>query len=513
MVASKPLNGQPPPAIKDPWIGNPIDAFILATLQKQGLQPSPQADRVSLIRRVYLDLIGLPPTAEQIEQFVADTDPGAYEHMVDELLDSPRYGERWARHWLDVIRFAETDGFEMNTERPNAYRFRDYLIRALNEDRPWDQMIVDQLAGDASGEDAATGFIVGGPVDRVKSPNVLLSRTQRQDELADMISTTSTAFLGLTVGCAKCHDHKFDPIPQRDFYSFQAVFAGVEHQEREVRISDPEDKSPAGKSYRVYAGGFVQPGPSYRLYRGDPMQPREQVVAEGLTALRPLIGSLDLKADSPEQARRLALARWIAQPKNPLTARVIVNRLWHYHFGTGIVASPSDFGRMGTPPTHPELLDWLAGELVREGWRLKTPIHPLDSSSPTPIVRRRTPAIRARPGRRRRMPLAVALSSAPHRGGGDPRFDPAEQRRARSDDVRARLQCLRAQQQLRAALRAQGKMGTGRVATDGLHDQGSPRAGSRVRRVRRSGCRPGMPQAQPLDNAATSVQHAQQQLS
>jgi len=534
----QPVKDISPPAIKDPWVAGPIDAFILDKLRASGLKPSPRADRVSLIRRLFLDTLGLPPTPEEIDHFVHDKDPQAYSRLVDEVLGSPRYGERWARHWLDVIRFADTDGFETNVERSGSYHYRDYLIRALNADRPWDRMIVEQLAGDAVGEDAATGFIVGGAADRVKSPNELLTRTQRQDELADMIGTTGTSLLGLTVGCARCHDHKFDPIPQRDYYSLQAVFAGVLHEERPLRFVDGKavegthlmagrgdgkrppvnarrnderfaatpakvirftiaatsdgaepcvdelevyaaggggqamnvalasagGKASSSGNYEgnprhklehvndgqygndrswisnergrgwvqielsqtmlidhivwgrdrqekfrdrlpidykievlhepdrwqkvvssddreayaaplplpsVYGGRLVQPGPTYRLNRGDPMQPREQVAAEGLTALTPVLGSLDQKADSPEQQRRLALAHWIARPDNPLTARVIVNRLWHYHFGAGIVASPSDFGRMGSPPTHSELLDWLAAELVRGGWRLK----------------------------------------------------------------------------------------------------------------------------------------------
>jgi hypothetical protein len=552
----QPVKTVTPPKSQDPWAAAPIDAFILDKLRANGLGPSPPADRTSLIRRLFLDAVGLPPTSEQVDRFVRNANPEAYRRLVDEVLASPRYGERWARHWLDVIRFAETDGFEMNTERPSAYHFRDYLIRALNADRPWDRMIIEQLAGDAVGEDAATGFLVGGPADRVKSPNELLTRTQRQDELADMIGTTGTSFLGLTVGCARCHDHKFDPIPQRDYYALQAVFAGVLHEERPLRFVDGKEfgnlnsgivaggsKGPpvnsqqndehfppistravrltimatndgaepcideleiyeAGKKgppknvalasaggsasssgdfpgnprhklehihdglygndrswissergrgwvqidlpkmitidhlvwgrdrqqqfrdrlamqYKievflepdrwqqvtssedhdpatpplpnVYGGRFVQPERTCRLNRGDPMQPREQVAAEGLSALTPLLGSLQQKTDSPEQQRRLALARWIARPDNPLTARVIVNRLWQHHFGAGIVATPSDFGRMGTPPSHPELLDWLAAEFIRGAWQLK-PIHRLillsktyqQSSAPNP---------------------------------------------------------------------------------------------------------------------------------
>ena len=176
----QPIKKVAPPAIKDPWIAESIDAFVLEKLRAGSIQPSPQADRVGLIRRVYLDMLGLPPAPEEIDRFVRDSDPQAYTRLVDEVLHSPRDGERWARHWLDVIRFADTDGYETNVERPNAYHFRDYLIRALNEDRPWDRMIVEQLAGDAVGEDAATGFIVGGGADRVKSPNELLTRTQRR---------------------------------------------------------------------------------------------------------------------------------------------------------------------------------------------------------------------------------------------------------------------------------------------------------------------------------------------
>ena len=208
---------------------------MLATLRTAGLEPSPKADRRSLIRRLYLDVLGLPPTPEEIGAYVADADPLAWRRLVDRVLANPHYGERSARHWLDVVRFAETDGFETNVERPDAYPYRDYVIRAFNDDKPYDRFVFEQLAGDAVGEDAATGFLVGGPCDKVKSPDVVLTRMQRQDELTDIINTTGTSFLALTLGCAKCHNHKFDPIPQRDFYAFQAVFAGVKHGERPLR--------------------------------------------------------------------------------------------------------------------------------------------------------------------------------------------------------------------------------------------------------------------------------------
>src|SRR5688572_25167734 len=211
---------------------NPIDAFLAAGLKKNGLSRSPAAERVTLIRRLYLVMVGLPPTPDEVDQFVNDTDPKAFEKLVDRTLADPRYGERWARHWLDVIRFAESNGFETNRERPNAWRFRDYVIAALNSDKPYDQFIREQLAGDALGLDVATGFLVGGPVDIVGSPDPVLTAQQRADELDDMVSTTGTAFLGLTLGCARCHSHKFDPIAHREYYSMAALFTGVKHGER-----------------------------------------------------------------------------------------------------------------------------------------------------------------------------------------------------------------------------------------------------------------------------------------
>ena len=212
--------------------GNPIDAFILTKLQANKLSPSAPADRVTLIRRLWFDLLGLPPSPEEIVAFVNDADPKAYERLVETALASPRYGERWARHWLDVVRFAESHGFEMNHERPTAWPYRDYVISAFNNDKPYDRFVFEQLAGDTVGADAATGFIVGGAYDQVRSPDPVLSAMQRSDEMADITNTTATTFLGLTVGCARCHNHKFDPILQKDYYSLQAVFAGVQHGER-----------------------------------------------------------------------------------------------------------------------------------------------------------------------------------------------------------------------------------------------------------------------------------------
>jgi hypothetical protein len=235
----QPLSRTEPPLLEDPWVATPLDGFILAGLRSADLEPSRPAERAVLIRRLFLDMHGLPPTPQQVRAFVNDPDEGAYARLVEEVLASPRYGERWARHWLDVVRFAETSGFETNTPRPNAWHYRDYVIRAFNEDKPYDRFVFEQLAGDSVAADAATGFLVGGAYDTVKSPDVVLTLTQRQDELADMVNTTATAMLGITAGCARCHNHKFDPVLQEDYYALQAVFAGVRHGERPLLT--PED--------------------------------------------------------------------------------------------------------------------------------------------------------------------------------------------------------------------------------------------------------------------------------
>ncbi len=570
--------------------GGEIDELVLAKLREKRLTPSPSADRATLIRRVYLVMHGMPPTPMETADFVNDTRTDAYARLVDRVLASPRYGERWARHWMDVVRYADTNGFETNRERKSAYHYRDYIIASLNSDKPYDRFIKEQIAGDALGVDAATGFLVAGPHDIVKSPDINLTLMQRQDELADMVNTTGTAFLGLTMGCARCHNHKFDPILQKDYYAMQAVFAGVNHGERALRektvaaagkelaalksdetaknaqldalrkkaatagnataptapgklrppvnarlneetfppteavavkftilatnsaepcideleiydasgrnvalaeggsiasasgtlpghaihklehindgktgnehswisntrgqgwvqigfpakariqrivwsrdrdvrfadrvptqyrievaaesgkwttVASSEDRQPFNAkgdpgdffakipaseaaaarqlqadlaalktridkfSENAWVGNFSSaPERTYRLYRGEPMQKREVVAPDALT----VTGTLGLAVDEPDQQRRVRLADWIASPQNPLTARVLVNRLWHYTFGNGIVDTPSDFGANGSRPTHPELLDWLADEFVKGGWSIK----------------------------------------------------------------------------------------------------------------------------------------------
>lgn len=562
-----------------------IDAYIESKLETEGLALNPEADRRTLIRRVSLDVTGLPPTPEEVEAFVADDDPKAYEKLVDRLLASPRYGERWAQHWLDVIRWAETVGFETNAVRPNAWPYRDWVIEALNDDKPYDQFIFEQIAGDTVGEDAALGFLVAGPANlpgQIGRDEVAM-RSARQEELDEVLRTVGQGVLGMTFGCARCHDHKFDPISQSDYFSMQAIFAGLKYGDRrnrglkndewttrvpearekrdkasaelealrerhglrkplelvhtdtfepvkaqsirmyinetergeaaslyefevwssganesdlrnvalafngsrvsassyalqnqsrhydnlvdgsidrrqsypwiaketgpawfridfaetetiekvvwhwgrfapaeyviEVLPADSEewlevahtrDRIPRTSDNRkaeaidlpsldsdakealvekvralgaadralarfaagpqVYAARFdAEPETTYLLRRGDPMQ-RQGEVAPAVPAV---LGKVEVLKDSGEPERRLALAHHLTRPDHPLTARVIVNRVWQHHFGGGIVKTSSDFGYMGTAPSHPELLDWLAGNFVAEGWSLK----------------------------------------------------------------------------------------------------------------------------------------------
>ncbi|HEX6984223.1 MAG TPA: DUF1549 and DUF1553 domain-containing protein, partial [Planctomycetaceae bacterium] len=322
------------------------------------------------------DLTGLPPTPEEIESFAAADRPDAYERLVDRLLASPRYGERWGRHWLDVVRFGESNGFERNVLINNVWPFRDYVIRSFNEDKPFDRLVLEHLAGDviaAGDSDVAVGtaFLVCGPYDNVGNQDPAAAAVIRADALDEMIRATGEAFLGLTVGCARCHDHKFDPITQADYHALYATFAGVKHGERDV------GRGP------WWVGLFEPaPGPFHVFRGGDPQRKGDEVVPASLAVLDALPSRYELPKEASEAERRLALARWIASPENPLTARVLANRVWHYHFGVGIVDTPSDFGFMGGRPTHPELLDRLARELIDGGWRLK-PLHRLIVTSQT----------------------------------------------------------------------------------------------------------------------------------
>ena len=582
----KPVRRPVPPALGQAQRpANAVDSFVFAKLAKGGLAPSRLAGRPVLIRRLHLVMLGMHPSPGEVAAFVNDPQPDAWERLVDRVLEDPLLGERWAQHWLDVIRYAETHGFETNQERPNAWPFRDWVVDALNHDLPYDQFVRGQLAGDALGSSTGTGFLVAGPYDLVKSQDINLTLMQRQNELDGMINTTGTTFLGLTLGCARCHDHKFDPVTQRDYYSLQAIFAGVNHAERmidqkrnpalameqaalesrvdsakkeltlleagiprfkppvnargneevfepvparfirfniarangaepcvdeleifaegknvalasagaratasgvyldgsnpihqlalvndgrygnsrswiansstnawvQIELAKPAtigrikwardregryndrlaveytfevatepgqwrtvassaDRPPTGDGTQtkleyllahlkgeeatkvrqlakrlagaeqrlgeihaamrrtVYAGTFLQPEVTHVLHRGDPLAKRDEVGPDGIGALG---GALGLAPNAPEQQRRLKLAQWITNPDNPLTARVIVNRVWKHHFGTGLAATLNDLGVNGVLPTHPELLDWLAAELVSSGWSLK----------------------------------------------------------------------------------------------------------------------------------------------
>ena len=465
-----PPQAQAPPEVKRAaWVANPIDAFILARLEDAQLSPAPPADRRTLARRAYYNLTGLPPEEADLAAFLADESPGAWERLIDRLLASPHYGERWARHWLDVVRFAETNSFERDGAKPAAWKYRDYVIRSLNDDKPYDQFVREQLAGDELDEvtDAsivATGYYRLGiwddePADPLQA---------RADDMDDLISTTSQTFLGLTVGCARCHDHKIDPIPQTDYYGLAAFFADVtpyadiyerdparyslwdmtgpgERQRREevrakldlvrkeltaiedvgvgrmtggdqeiartadrtrllaskleqyLNISEWQlyedtkkrvdaaqaemDKLPQLNAALALAKCEPRPAPTHIAMRGNPHVPGDAVEPHFPAMFEQPAPVIPAPAEGARSAgRRRVLAQWIASPDNMLTARVIVNRVWQHHFGRGIVRSANNFGELGDPPTHPELLDWLALWLVEHNWQLK-PLHRLIMTS------------------------------------------------------------------------------------------------------------------------------------
>jgi hypothetical protein len=468
------------PAPGEPWSDwgkTPIDGFILARLLEHGLTPAAEADRRTLVRRVAFDLTGLPPSPDEIDAFLADDHPDAYERLVDRLLASPRYGQRWGRHWLDVVRYAESDGYRQDAYRPAAWRYRDYVVRSLNADKPYDRFLTEQLAGDELDPDdlelrVATGFLRLGTYE-FNQRNV---GAQWADILNDLTDVTGEAILGLSFGCARCHDHKFDPILQKDYYRLQAFFAPLLPRD-DLPLATAEQQASAAsrqaaweattaeirreiaaleQSHRERAalGAFAKFQPEIqavlkkptpertplevqlaalalrqvdlerdrepvlkgkeqarrnelgrRLKEFDALKPaalpevmtatdvgpvapateipgnrRAGAIEPGfLSALDPAPARVD-PLPAPRAARstgrRLALARWICRADHPLTTRVIVNRVWQQHFGKGLVATSSDFGRLGEAPSHPELLDWLARRFVADGWRLK-PLHRL----------------------------------------------------------------------------------------------------------------------------------------
>ncbi len=352
-----------------PGAGNPIDVFVRAKLAARGWVPAPPADKRTLIRRVYFDLLGLPPTFDEVEAFAKDESPDAYAKLIDKLLASPHYGERWGRYWLDVVRYAETCGYERDQVKPNIWQYRDWVIQAFNDDMPYDRFVMEQLAGDELERQSLipTGFLrLGTWNDEPNDPN-----EYKYDRLEDLVGATSTAFLALTVKCARCHDHKFDAIRQTDYYRMASAFwAGfIEPGPREW-LGGPDPKLVKEVHAWIDRGRDVPP--LRLLKKGDPNRPGP-VVEPGHLSLIPKLNQP--LAASPTTAkttqRRLQLAQWIVDPKNPLTARVWVNRVWHYHFGQALVRTPDNFGFTGEKPTHPELLDWLASELVAGGWKTK----------------------------------------------------------------------------------------------------------------------------------------------
>ena len=473
-------------AVPDGSGSHPIDAFVSARLRGKGLVLAPKAARTALIRRATFDLHGLPPTPEEVQAFLADESPRAFAKVVDRLLASPRYGERWARHWLDLARYAESEGFKSDETRPNAWRYRDYVIDSFNRDKPYDRFVQEQIAGDELWPDSpeariATGFNRHYP----DESNAAVLMQRRQEVLLDITDTVGSVFMGLTYGCAKCHDHKFDPILQADYYRLQAFFANVtpddeiqllseaeraersrreaawreatreiraeidgllerkraeafetqvnrrapatqaafgkpaaertmyerllfqqhmwqmryhnderlanslkdEAKERYGQLQEDLAKFDSLKPPELPVGSGIrelgaQPPPTHVLSLANYAAPLEEVQPGHLTLLDPRPAAYSPALGGRSSGRRTELARWLTAPDNPLTARVMANRLWHYHFGQGIVRTPSDFGLMGERPTHPGLLDWLAAEFARQRWSLKA-MHRLIMTSAT----------------------------------------------------------------------------------------------------------------------------------
>ncbi len=451
--AFRPLLRPELPVVKDVnWCRTHVDRFILAKIESAGLVPTPEADRRTLIRRVTFDLTGLPPTPAEIDAFLRDDSPDAYDRLLDRLLKSTSYGERWAQHWLDLVRFADTDGFEHDLERPNAWRYRDWVIDALNADMPYDEFVRLQLAGDElQPNDAqaaiATGFLLCGP----DMPDINLIEERRNNFLNDVTGTISSVLLGLQVGCAQCHDHKFDPISQYDFYRLRAFFDPAdifndhplpkppgtidmpesapaarlrelaaeiqmleesarkrlkaenpdlqptpkdliqalgedERKQHETASAEMQELKKSYKPPEVPHGRTLQERrsdlkPSHFMVRGDFRREGPEVIPAFLRIANPQGSAVIVTApDGSTTRRRTQLAEWVTRSDNPLTTRVIVNRIWQHHFGRGLAETPSDFGKMGSEPSHPELLDWLAGEFLRQGWSLKN-LHKLLLSS------------------------------------------------------------------------------------------------------------------------------------
>jgi hypothetical protein len=430
--AFQPPKAVPPPAVKiAAWANNPIDRFVMAKLEKEGISPSPEADRDTLLRRVSLDLTGLPPSPRELEEFRADKAPDAYAKVVDRLLASPHYGERWSRHWLDLARYADSDGYTLDEPRP-IWKYRDWVIQALNSDMPFDQFVIEQIAGDLLPNPTIDQLIATG-FHRNTPSNVeggIDFEQYRNEAVADRVATTGSALLGLTLGCARCHDHKYDPISQREFYQIFAYFNNTDEITKETERAEfrrPVLELPTAQEEAAVADyrkelaaldaefvNYVRTLAAKPQVDGDPPRHRDpgllRVQARWRTLLRrrPFVTSTLIMRELPqpreayihlggdftrkgvtvlpaapasiapklEGGNRLDFARWLVDRRNPLTARVTVNRMWQAYFGKGLVETEDDFGAMGSPPSHPELLDWLAVQFMEGGWSQKA-IHRL----------------------------------------------------------------------------------------------------------------------------------------
>jgi mono/diheme cytochrome c family protein len=413
--AFQPVRKPALPAVKRAaWVATPIDAFILAKLESEGLEPAPPASKTDLIRRVAFDLTGLPPTPREIDAFVGDDGPDAYGRMVEQYLASPRYGERWGQHWLDVVRYAESEGFEYDTPVGSLWKYRDYVIKSFNDDKPYDQFILQQIAGDElSASDpenlVAAGLHRLGAVRRNKGNQDVAS--SRNEVLTDRTDIVGAAFLGLTIGCARCHDHKFDPILQKDYYRLQAFMAATDQNDiplvsskeaeewkvkteqitkqinqlnRQMKTAAEEDKHRLAAELETLEdtlppplpgistiSNVAEPTPIAVLRRGEWTKKGDPV---GMRFPTVLVNENEPERPLQTVSPRTLLARWLTDPKHPLTPRVMMNRLWQNHFGRGIVKTPNDFGINGDRPSHPEVLDYLAAAFLESGWRIK-PLH------------------------------------------------------------------------------------------------------------------------------------------
>ena len=375
----------------------PIDQLIQTQFEAKGITANPIADRATLIRRAYFDLIGLPPSYEEVQAFVNDNSPDAWPKLIEHLLGLPQYGERWGRHWLDVVRFAQTNGYERDDEKPLVWKYRDYVIRAFNEDKPYDRFVLEQIAGDElpdvdNDSLIATGFYRLGVWDDEPDDK----RAAEFDGLDDMLKTTSETFMGLTVGCARCHDHMFDPISQQDYYEMLSFFRNVRYYDKpkyewdsatysplvspqsvfewQNRKDKPKDAKPPwdGREYAMTVREHsAKPMDTHLLIRGNAGRPSKKVEPEFLKVLAKAKPAITQSPNPFTTGRRLVLAKWISSPEHPLTARVMANRIWQFHFGRGLVATPNDFGKAGMPCPNQALLDWLSAELIAGGWSIK----------------------------------------------------------------------------------------------------------------------------------------------